>query len=144
MSGQPQALTSNQCTLMESLCFKLAFAASARFNPGAMEKILAHRTNAGGKRASEKGRCASHSGNGVQLKETVDAVSRALADLPASDNATGAVERMLHANAILRHLPWPKPFDETTHRIRCGDARDLSWIASESVHLVVTSPPYWT
>jgi site-specific DNA-methyltransferase (adenine-specific) len=25
-----------------------------------------------------------------------------------------------------------------------GDARELSWIESESVHLVVTSPPYWT
>src|SRR5438552_2093702 len=25
-----------------------------------------------------------------------------------------------------------------------GDARELSWIADSSVHLVVTSPPYWT
>ena len=25
-----------------------------------------------------------------------------------------------------------------------GDARDLSFLADESVHLVVTSPPYWT
>jgi site-specific DNA-methyltransferase (adenine-specific) len=25
-----------------------------------------------------------------------------------------------------------------------SDARDLSWIKDESVHLVVTSPPYWT
>lgn len=30
----------------------------------------------------------------------------------------------------------------TTHLIREGDARDLSFIATESVHLVVTSPPY--
>jgi DNA modification methylase len=30
------------------------------------------------------------------------------------------------------------------HRIVCGDARDLSTIPDESVHLVVTSPPYWT
>src|SRR5947208_17107466 len=28
--------------------------------------------------------------------------------------------------------------------LRCGDARKLSWIPDESVHLVVTSPPYWT
>jgi DNA modification methylase len=28
--------------------------------------------------------------------------------------------------------------------LRCGDARELSWIADESVHLVLTSPPYWT
>lgn len=30
----------------------------------------------------------------------------------------------------------------TSHRVCLGDARDLSFIASESVHLVVTSPPY--
>jgi DNA modification methylase len=30
----------------------------------------------------------------------------------------------------------------TTHIVREGDARDLSFIATESVHLVVTSPPY--
>lgn len=28
--------------------------------------------------------------------------------------------------------------------IRHGDARALDWIPNESVHLVVTSPPYWT
>ena len=28
--------------------------------------------------------------------------------------------------------------------LRPGDARELQWIPDESVHLVVTSPPYWT
>ena len=32
----------------------------------------------------------------------------------------------------------------TSHRLLLGDARDLSAIPSASVHLVVTSPPYWT
>ncbi len=32
----------------------------------------------------------------------------------------------------------------TRHRLVQGDARDLSFLADESVHLVVTSPPYWT
>jgi len=36
----------------------------------------------------------------------------------------------------------------TTHRLYCGDARRLSELApelhGESVHLIVTSPPYWT
>ena len=32
----------------------------------------------------------------------------------------------------------------TTHKLHLGDARELSWIADSSVHLVVTSPPYWT
>jgi len=32
---------------------------------------------------------------------------------------------------------------KTTHKLVNGDARDLSFIPDESVHLVVTSPPYW-
>ena len=33
---------------------------------------------------------------------------------------------------------------QTEHRLICGDARHLSFIPDTSVHLVVTSPPYWT
>jgi site-specific DNA-methyltransferase (adenine-specific) len=36
---------------------------------------------------------------------------------------------------------WPLP---TSHRLHLGDARDLSFLDDESVHLVVTSPPYWS
>jgi len=32
----------------------------------------------------------------------------------------------------------------TEHFLFRGDARDLSYLPSESIHLVVTSPPYWT
>ena len=32
----------------------------------------------------------------------------------------------------------------TSHRLHLGDARALDWVADGSVHLVVTSPPYWT
>jgi modification methylase len=81
---------------------------------------------------------------GLELRETVDAVTKVLKELPPKDNAPGAVEKMLRANAILRNVPWPPPFDETTHRLRLGDARKLDWLPDESVHLVVTSPPYWT
>ena len=38
--------------------------------------------------------------------------------------------------------PSPAPGIRTTHHVVEGDARELSWIPSESVHLVVTSPPY--
>ncbi|MCK4515577.1 MAG: site-specific DNA-methyltransferase [Spirochaetaceae bacterium] len=39
--------------------------------------------------------------------------------------------------AALRRIP-------THHHLHCGDARTVDFIDSESVHLVVTSPPYWT
>jgi len=32
----------------------------------------------------------------------------------------------------------------TRHVLHLGDARELDWVADASVHLVVTSPPYWT
>ena len=32
----------------------------------------------------------------------------------------------------------------TTHHLRLGDARKMASLQPDSVHLVVTSPPYWT
>lgn len=40
------------------------------------------------------------------------------------------------ASALVRHA--------TQHTLRLGDARELGWIPEASVHLVVTSPPYFT
>lgn len=60
------------------------------------------------------------------------------------DNTTDGLAALLAANQCYRAQPWPSPFDRTTHLLHFGDARDLSWISDESVHLVVTSPPYWT
>jgi DNA modification methylase len=63
--------------------------------------------------------------------------------LPATDNELGAPEALLKANRILRGRQWPAPYDRTRHQMILGDARDLSFIADDSVHLVVTSPPYF-
>lgn len=64
--------------------------------------------------------------------------------LPAEDNTPEGLRAFLAANAHYREAAWPEPYRRTTHRIHLGDARDLSWIPDGSVHLVVTSPPYWT
>src|SRR5262249_28665686 len=48
------------------------------------------------------------------------------------------------ANERFRQVPWPAPFDSTSHFLAVGDARDIRGVADSSVHLVVTSPPYWT
>lgn len=65
-------------------------------------------------------------------------------ELPAADNTSEALKLLQDANELLRQMPWPEPFDRTEHRLLKGDARDLSFIPDASVHLVVTSPPYWT
>jgi modification methylase len=64
--------------------------------------------------------------------------------LTQADNTTDGLASLIAENTQYRTGPWPQPFDHTTHRLHLGDARDLKWIADESVHLVVTSPPYWT
>lgn len=86
----------------------------------------------------------AHDATPAELRETLDSIKQVLKELPEADNERGAVEKMLRANAILRNAPWPSPFDVTTHRLQLGDARRLDWIPDGSVHLVVTSPPYWT
>ena len=64
--------------------------------------------------------------------------------LPASDNTADALAALQSANLHYRKAVWPAPFDTTKHRLHAGDARDLSWIPAASIHLIVTSPPYWT
>lgn len=41
-----------------------------------------------------------------------------------------------------KQAPRPAIGPITSHLVKLGDARDLSWIPSESVHLIATSPPY--
>jgi modification methylase len=64
--------------------------------------------------------------------------------LRSADNTPEGLAALIKAGAALRTRRWPSPYDRTSHRLHLGDARDLSWIKDESVHLVVTSPPYWT
>jgi site-specific DNA-methyltransferase (adenine-specific) len=64
--------------------------------------------------------------------------------IPDTDNSPGDLLALQEANAKLRQMPWPEPFATTRHHLHLGDARDLSAIPDASVHLVVTSPPYWT
>ena len=63
--------------------------------------------------------------------------------LPLNDADPGALSAYREANNHFRTVPWPSPFEKTTHRLHLGDARELAWIPDASVHLVVTSPPYW-
>ncbi len=62
----------------------------------------------------------------------------------APDNTPEGLSALLRANERSRAKPWPRPFNRTVHRLHLGDARDLSWVADSSAHLIVTSPPYWT
>lgn len=80
---------------------------------------------------------------GVSFKA---AVGRVVKHRPVSPPEEGGADlaSLVEANARYRKQRWPAPFDTTTHRLYQGDARDLAAIKDGSVHLIVTSPPYWT
>ena len=42
-------------------------------------------------------------GAAAELRETVSVVTRTIEELPSADNAAGAVEKKLRANALLRN-----------------------------------------
>lgn len=60
---------------------------------------------------------------------------------PERTARTRKSNRSIKSTAIPEQRPYDGP--PTTHRLHLGDARDLSWIPDASVHLVVTSPPYF-
>src|SRR5438034_934867 len=65
----------------------------------------------------------------------IGALENPQTDIPRIAKDENLIRLIEHA---VRHIP-------TTHDILLGDARlGLSTIADQSVHLVLTSPPYWT
>lgn len=80
-------------------------------------------------------------------QQTLEAAEAALQSSTAAalqDNASGGLDWLLDQNARLRHQSWPEPYGKTNHVLNLGDARSLEWIESGTIHLIVTSPPYWT
>lgn len=49
---------------------------------------------------------------------------------------------MFEKSVVIDTEKQTKPLS-TTHRLIVGDSRDLSFLADGSIHLVLTSPPYW-
>lgn len=68
-------------------------------------------------------------------------VPRELAELDNPQTEIPAIARdprlVAQVEAAVRRV-------STKHNLYCRDARDLSFLDSNSVHLVLTSPPYWT
>jgi DNA modification methylase len=68
-------------------------------------------------------------------------IPRELRDLGDIQTAIPRLARDEHSVALIEHAIQTIP---TWHRLYVGDARKISSLKPESVHLVLTSPPYWT
>ena len=74
----------------------------------------------------------------TSLDDVMPAWTRALGDLQtAIPELAKDAKRLAELDCVIGEIP-------TLHRSVRGDARDLAGIGPNSVHLVLTSPPYWT
>ncbi len=59
-------------------------------------------------------------------------------------NLQTAIPRLAKNVRMMRDIEFAASQVPTTHHLFQADARSLSFIPDNSVHLIVTSPPYWT
>lgn len=74
----------------------------------------------------------------------VDFASFVPISLVGSENLQTDIPRIAKDAALMSEIENAIGKIPTRHRLVRGDARELGFIDDESVHLVVTSPPYWT
>lgn len=65
-------------------------------------------------------------------------------DIAALGDHQTALPRIAKDKALLDRIESYVSCLPTSHALHRGDARDLSFLPDKSVHLIVTSPPYWT
>jgi DNA modification methylase len=68
------------------------------------------------------------------LPQELQSLTNPQTDLPRIAKDTHCIRRIEDA---LHRVP-------TTHTLYLHDARELTFLPSESIHLILTSPPYWT
>src|SRR5438445_191868 len=72
-----------------------------------------------------------------------EVVPQALLDLARQDEQRSVprIAKNRELTRIMEHVVRTLP---STHKLILGDSRQMDAISDESVHLIVTSPPYWT
>lgn len=68
-------------------------------------------------------------------------VPRAVAGL---ENPQTDIPRIAKDGRLLKQIEAAVRQIPTTHQVIQGDARELTFLEDELIHVVVTSPPYWT
>jgi len=79
-----------------------------------------------------------------QLRRQPELSSFIPAEVLPLKNPQTDIPRIAKDDLLLRLIEESVQRVPTRHQIFLGDARSMSHLLAESVHLVVTSPPYWT
>lgn len=92
---------------------------------------------------------ASHANEAQPIQNEVAGPLDGLAEFVPSEvlplrNPQTDIPRIAKDEVLLRLIGEAVQRIPTRHELRLGDARAMDELAPQSVHLVVTSPPYWT
>jgi len=60
------------------------------------------------------------------------------------ENVQTAIPKLAKDSKTIREIESILPRLPTSHRFYCADSTNLSFIPEDSLHLIITSPPYWT
>ncbi len=74
---------------------------------------------------------------------SVDPVRALLAELVGKEKLDLTIPKLARDPAAIRKIEAAVRGKETSHELILGDARSATRLEPKSVHLVVTSPPYW-
>lgn len=78
------------------------------------------------------------------LQPPTDLASFVPGQLQKLGNPQTAIPRIARDPASVRSIEAAVQHVPTSHRLWLGDSREMQSLQPESVHLVLTSPPYWT
>ncbi len=67
-----------------------------------------------------------------------------LKEFVGTDNLDEIIPRLARDRQAMKRIESVVQCRKTTHDLVLGDARTATALADDSIHLVVTSPPYWT
>lgn len=80
-------------------------------------------------------------------KFTVDVTADVMGlveELVGAENLDTALPTLARNASAMHRIEAAVQSIHTRHDLRQGDSRKMSWLEPSSVHLVLTSPPYWT
>src|SRR5262245_60517662 len=80
----------------------------------------------------------------VQPAQLLDDEDRLLNELAPAGNLDDVIPQLARDRAAIKRIESHVRSLHTTHSLILGDARNASALPENSIHLVVTSPPYWT
>ena len=80
----------------------------------------------------------------AQPPDVIDDEQRLLRELAAEGDLDDVIPRLARDRRAIQGIESLVRSQHTTHELVLGDARAATALPDNSIHLVVTSPPYWT